>query len=97
MPSALKDSTEYRLPQMDGAVIELADSNQSIDPSGIIAATSPPAENIIHLFVMLQKLLKQSSLDVKVTEDSDRYDEKIEKGLLHERDTHDRRASDVAK
>jgi hypothetical protein len=36
-------------------------------------------------------------LDNTVHEDSDRYDEKIEKGKLAERDLHDRRASEVAK
>jgi len=38
---------------MDGAVIELTDSNQSIDPSAIVAASTLPAENILHYFVLL--------------------------------------------
>jgi hypothetical protein len=97
IPPSLKSEIDYKLPHMDGAVIELTDSQQSIDPSAIVAANAPPAENILHFFVLLQKLLKQSSLDNTVHEDSDRYDEKIEKGRLAERDVHDKRASDVAK
>jgi hypothetical protein len=52
---------------------------------------------MIHLFVILQKLLRQSSLDLSITEDTDRYDEKIDTNLLAERDINDRKASEIAK
>lgn len=58
MPPALKSDADYKLPHMDGAVIELTDSQQSIDPSAIVPPRAPPAENILHLFVLLQKLLR---------------------------------------
>jgi len=78
------------------AMIKVTDS-ADIDPGQLIQLSAPPAENMIHLFVILQKLLRQSSLDLSITEDTDRYDEKIETNLLPERDINDLKASEICK
>jgi len=53
--------------------------------------------SLLHLFVNVQKLLMQSSLDSTIKEDCDRYDEQIDSRILPLRDVHDSKVSDLAK
>jgi hypothetical protein len=75
----------------------MTESMESLEPAKLLKEATPPAENILHLFVLLQKLLRQSSLDVGITEDTDRYDERVSRNALAERDANDKKAAEVAK
>ena len=47
-------------------------------------------------FVNLQKLLTKSSLDANITEDCDRFDERVDSDLLPQRDKFDKQVAKLA-
>ena len=54
------------------------------------------AEALLPLFVNIQRLLRFSSLDTDIKEESDRFDEKIDGDLLPMRDEYDKKVSNAA-
>lgn len=54
------------------------------------------ADALLPLFVKIQKLLRYSSLDRDIKNDTDRFDERVDKAELPQRDEYDKKVSETA-